>query len=62
MKSKIEELVSILEGLSNGELHASVARKKIEALSIDNLENVHSNLSHYLDDEDIREKGYVTSN
>jgi hypothetical protein len=57
MKSKIGLLCSILEKLLNGELNASIARKKIEALSIhDELGNIHSNLLHYFDDEDIREK------
>ncbi len=56
VKSKIEQLVSILEDLLNDELRASVAQKKIEALSIGDLGNVYANLFHYLDDEDIREK------
>lgn len=54
--SNIQDLLSIIEDLANGEIGSSEAEERIKAFSTSNFIGVISNLRHYLDDEDIRSR------
>jgi len=56
MKTEREILLRVLESLLAGETSCESAQKEIDNLTMKEFQELYSNLHHYYDDEDIREK------